>query len=87
MFFQNFETQNERVVNYGRLLAYDLPLDFYEKYYKRFGETKLDEVVENSKKFFCKERISFLVVGDINKNSLEGLPFDKIVEINPKDFF
>lgn len=86
-FFQNFETQNDRVVNYSKLLAYDLPLDYYEKYYKRFGETKLDEVVENSKKIFCKERISFLVVGDINKNSLKRLPFDEVVEINPKEFF
>jgi zinc protease len=86
-FIQNFETQEERALNFGQLIAYGFPLDFYDKYYERFAKTTLDEVIENSKEVFKKENISFLIVGDVDKNYFKGLPFDEAIELDPREFF
>lgn len=86
-FLQNFETQEERAENFGKLIAIDLPIDFYQNYYKKFGKTTLEEVIENSKTIFKSDRISFLIVGDIDKKSLKSLPFEEIVEVKTEDFF
>ncbi|MCX7829829.1 MAG: insulinase family protein [Acidobacteria bacterium] len=86
-YLQNFETQEDRAANFSKLIAYNLPLDFYEKYYNSFQKTTLEEMVENSKSVFRKEKISFLIVGDVSKNNLKELPFDEIVELDPKEFF
>lgn len=86
-FIQNFETQEQRALNFAKLIAYGFPLNFYEEYYKRFEKTSLDEVIENSKEIFKKENISFLIVGDVDKNHFKGLPFDEPIELTPQEFF
>lgn len=86
-FIQNFETQEEKALKFGRLIANGLPLDFYEKHYERFAKATLEEVVENSKGVFKKENISFLIIGDVDKSYFKSLPFDEAIELDPKEFF
>ncbi|GEM_PF-429662 len=86
-FLQNFETQEERAENFAKLIEMDLPVDFYKDYIKRFEKTTLKEVIENSKKIFTTDKISFLVVGNVDKTFLKNLPFKEITEITIEDFF
>ncbi len=84
-YFQNFETQQDLVDNFGRIFAMSLPLSFYEDTVNLVGKTTLEEVTAFSREVYSPEQLTFLVVGD-HDESIAKLPFKKIVELNGEDY-
>ena len=84
-YFQNFETQQDLVDDFGRIFAMSLPLSFYEDTVNLVGKTTLEEVTNFAKEVYSPEKLTFLVVGD-HGECVAKLPFKKIVELNGEDF-
>lgn len=84
-YFQNFETQQDLVDNFGRIFTMSLPLSFYEDTVNLVGKTTLEEVTNFAREVYSPEKLTFLVVGDYDE-SVVKLPFKKIVELKEEDF-
>lgn len=84
-YFQNFETQQDLVDNFGRVFTMSLPLTFYEDTVNLAGKVTLDEVMTYPREVFSPEKLTFLAVGDYDE-SVAKLPFKKIVELKEEEF-
>jgi predicted Zn-dependent peptidase len=86
-YIRNFETQNLRATNFAKLFTMEFPTNLYEESYDRVVNLKLEEVIESSRKFFSKDKLTFVLVGDIREDQLKELNFGEVSELKAEDYF
>jgi len=65
----------------------DFGANLYEETYNRVVNLKLEDVIESSRKFFSKDKLTFVLVGDVFKDQLKQLNFGEVCELNAEEYF
>jgi len=76
-----------RATNFAKLFTMDFGANLYEETYNRVVNLKLEDVIESSRKFFSKDKLTFVLVGDVFKDQLKQLNFGEVCELNAEEYF